>query len=84
MPYMNKEEFSRSIMSLKVAARHFGSQRALAKHLKVTTSTVSQWFHGVRPLPIQRALQLEKLLNGALTAEDFRPDIYKKLGLNCW
>lgn len=52
-----------------------GSQRALAKALGVSLQAVNQWVNGKRRLPPMRALCIQKLTGGRVTAASLRPDL---------
>lgn len=52
-----------------------GGQRALAQELGVTVQTVNQWVHGKRPIPPMRALAMQKLTGGQVTAASLRPEL---------
>jgi DNA-binding transcriptional regulator YdaS (Cro superfamily) len=49
------------------AVKHFGSQAALARTLRITRSAVSQWGDRV---PERQALRLQALTLGQLVADD--------------
>lgn len=51
------------------------TQSALAAKLKVTPAVISQWLTGHRPVPIRRALEIERITNGSVTCEELRPDL---------
>lgn len=51
-----------------------GSQAALARALEVTVQTVSQWISGVRPVPIERCVAIERATNGQVTRQELRPN----------
>lgn len=60
------------------------TQVEFANKLGVTQSTVGFWLHN-KPPTIERAIQIEKLTNGAVRCEDLRPDVdwaYLR-GTNC-
>ena len=58
----------------------YGSQAKLARQLGVSTMTVSKWTRdGVPP---HRALEIEKLTDGAVTRQDLRPDLFGLAALN--
>jgi len=60
---------------LTKAIEHFGTASALAGALGVKPSSVSQWRDGTRPLPLDRAMQIERATSGAVTCEELRPDV---------
>ncbi len=55
-----------------------GSQSALARELGVTHQAVQQWVADGKP-PVRRAIDIEIAVNGAVTREELRPDIYRPL-----
>ena len=62
------------------AIQHYGSQAALARACDVSQMAVSKWTrNGVPP---ERALQIEKLTDGAVTRQDLRPDLFGLAALN--
>lgn len=65
-------------MFKKDVLAHFGSGVAVARALGVTKSAVSQW---KRTVPLQNALHLQLITNGALTVDMAlyqRPDLPSK------
>jgi DNA-binding transcriptional regulator YdaS (Cro superfamily) len=56
-------------MKKRTAISYFGSSTKLAKKLKITKQSISQWGDDVPPL---RAYQIERITNGKLKA-DFSP-----------
>jgi DNA-binding transcriptional regulator YdaS (Cro superfamily) len=60
-------------MPLAKAVDIIGSQAKLALLLGVKPPTVNQWLTGVKPIPIKRCPQIEKLVGGAVRCEDLLP-----------
>lgn len=60
--------------NLDKAIKHFGSKVKMARSLDVSPMVVYQW--SVRKVPVERALQIEKVTNGDIKASDLRPDIF--------
>lgn len=56
------------------ASEHLGGQTALAIAVEVRQPTVSEWARGLRPVPIERCVAIEKVTSGAVTRRDLRPD----------
>jgi DNA-binding transcriptional regulator YdaS (Cro superfamily) len=52
-----------------------GAGAALAKVLKCSPVLISQWANGVRPVPSDRCIEIEKASDGAVTCEELRPDV---------
>lgn len=52
-----------------------GLATELAKKLGIPTTLISQWANGVRQVPAERCLEIEKATLGAVRCEDLRPDI---------
>lgn len=48
---------------------------AMAKAIKVSKPTVSQWCKHKRPIPPTRCPQIEQATRGAVTCEELRPDV---------
>ena len=57
------------------AAQHLGSIAALARALGLSDPTVHQWTTGVRRVPAERCPEIEAITNGAVRAEELRPDV---------
>lgn len=53
-----------------------GGQRQLATALGVTPSAVNQWVTGATRVTAERAAQIEKATNGAVTRNELRPDVF--------
>jgi DNA-binding transcriptional regulator YdaS (Cro superfamily) len=60
---------------IKKAIELAGSQQRLADKIGVTQRSVSTWLHD-RIIPINRAIQIERVTQGTVTREDLRPDIF--------
>ena len=52
-----------------------GGSTTLAGLLGVTPQAMSQWLSGVRPLPAERCLLIERATKGAIKCEQLRPDV---------
>ncbi|MFA7278616.1 MAG: helix-turn-helix domain-containing protein [Sterolibacterium sp.] len=52
-----------------------GGLGALARILKVSSPTVSQWRTGIRRVPAERCPAIERATNGEVTCEELRPDV---------
>ena len=61
--------------SVKEAADLLGGFASLARLIDVSVPTVHQWSTGIRRVPTDRAIQIEAATNGAVRAEDLRPDV---------
>ena len=59
---------------VRKAAILVGSQSALADAIGASPAMVWQWADGRRPVPIERAVQIERATSGAVTRRDLRPD----------
>ncbi|MCG6540203.1 helix-turn-helix domain-containing protein [Pseudomonas sp. KSR10] len=51
---------------MEEATRIVGGKAALASLLRVSPPTVSQWCSGSRPVPAERALQIEEATAGKI------------------
>jgi DNA-binding transcriptional regulator YdaS (Cro superfamily) len=47
----------------------------LARQINVPQASLSQWIHGVRRVPLERCIAIEKATKGAVRCEDLRPEI---------
>lgn len=47
---------------------------ALGRLLKVSQSAVGQWAADDRPVPLDRAVEIEQVLGAQITCEELRPD----------
>lgn len=61
------------IEAMQVACRIAGGKAALAGLLSVQPPTVSQWCSGARPVPAERALQIEAICEGQVSRSDLCP-----------
>lgn len=61
--------------AIRNACEALGSQSALAKALGVTPPTVNQWVTGLRPIPAEQCLLIERATGGKVRCEDLRPDV---------
>jgi len=52
-----------------------GSQTTLAKLIGVAPQSVHQWVAAGKP-PGNRVIEIERLVNGAVTRNELRPDFY--------
>jgi len=51
-----------------------GRASALAKRLEISPVLISQWASGVRKVPLERCVEIEKATERAVTCEELRPD----------
>lgn len=69
--------------SIKTAVLLRGGISALARDLKVTPATVSQWCskdrNQYRPVPIERCVEIERITEGAVTRKDLRPHDWHRI-----
>jgi len=52
----------------------YGRAAALADALGYARPLISQWAHGVRPVPVMAALEIERHTQGAVMRWDLRPN----------
>ncbi len=64
------------LVALKKAIKIAGGQAALARQCGVKTQTVHCWLKRFKRAPTERALQIEKIVNGEVTRHELRPDFY--------
>lgn len=63
-------------MNLKTyTSKQRGNATRLSRDLNVDQSLISLWANGVRPIPAERCLEIEKITEGAVTCEELRPDV---------
>jgi len=67
-----------NINALQKAIKYVGSQKALAKAIGSKQQTVNWWLHKSRKVPPEYVLSIERVVNGAVTRYDLRPDIYPR------
>jgi len=51
-----------------------GRQSGLAKILGIPPQLMYQWARGVRPVPIERCVEIERATDGAVSRRDLRPN----------
>lgn len=61
--------------AVKRAWDALGGSVKFAERLGVSQSAVSMWHTGLRRVPLQACIDIEKLTNGLVTCEDLRPDV---------
>lgn len=57
------------------ACRIVGGASQLARSLRVSPPSVSQWISGRRQVPAERCPAIERATGGAVTCEELRPDV---------
>lgn len=62
--------------AISKAIRLAGSQTQLAKKLNVTPQAVQRWVSSDE-IPLSRVVQIEAALNGEITREELRPDVFR-------
>ena len=65
--------------SIKKACLAVGGLTKLAALLGVRPPTVSQWQSGIRPVPVERCADIERVTAGLVTRKDLRPDDWQKI-----
>jgi DNA-binding transcriptional regulator YdaS (Cro superfamily) len=79
-PMDKKLVWAQSADAVRRACQAAGSITELARKLKVESPTVNGWINGdctarsARLIPLDQAIETERVLNGAVTAEEMRPD----------
>lgn len=59
---------------IQVACKSVGGQASLARAIGVSPAVVNQWVSGVRPVPVERCVAIERATHSAVTRRDLRPD----------
>jgi DNA-binding transcriptional regulator YdaS (Cro superfamily) len=54
-------------------------QSKLARLLGVSPANVNQWVMGIRPVPIERCVAIERATKGLVTRKDLRPDDWESI-----
>lgn len=62
-------------MELHSYLKRRGSCVELAKHLGVRSVMLSQWRYGIKQVPAERCIEIERATSGAVRCEELRPDI---------
>lgn len=52
-----------------------GSGLRMARELKVSPVSVTQWARKIRSVPAEHCPEIERITNGQVTCEDLRPDV---------
>lgn len=52
-----------------------GRAASLGRELDIPSVLISQWANGIRQIPAERCLEIEKITEGAVTCEELRPDV---------
>ena len=62
-----------SLSPIERACYLAGGQSRLARILGIAPPTLNQWIKGIRPIPIERCIQIEKATNRLVTCEELYP-----------
>lgn len=57
------------------ACNMLGGQARMAKALGITGPAIGQWVTGLRQVPLERCVQIQRMTSGAVTMDDMRPDM---------
>ena len=60
--------------AVRSACEIVGSQASLARAISVAPAYVHQWIKGIRPVPANRCVAIEKATKGAVSRKDLRSD----------
>ena len=63
-------------MDLKSYVSERGAQSRLAQQINAQPQLVWQWANGVKPVPADRCISIERASDGAVTCEVLRPDLH--------
>lgn len=61
---------------LQHAADLVGGRAALAERLALTPQAVGHWFTGIRQIPAEQCVAIERITAGKVKRRDLRPDIF--------
>lgn len=61
--------------SILKACAIVGGQSCLARLLGIKPPTINQWAKGIRPVPAERCIDIERITKRAVLCEQLRPDI---------
>lgn len=61
-------------LAIQSACDILGSQSALAKALELAPALIHQWRAGIRPVPVQHCVAIERVTGGAVSRRELRPD----------
>lgn len=67
------------MVEIKRACDLVGGISKMAGLLGISGPTVSQWCTGIRPVPIERCVAIERATDGAVTRRDLRPDDWHEI-----
>lgn len=62
-------------MNLQDYLQRRGAATELARHLGVRSVMLSQWRYGIKQVPAERCIEIEKGTAGAVRCEELRPDL---------
>ena len=63
-------------MDNELIKKIFGTQKEMAKKLKIKQQSVSDWVTGKKKPSVKNAIQIERLSGGLVTRAEIRPDIF--------
>lgn len=66
-------------MKLKDYVAERGATAALARQIGAQPQLMWQWASGVRVVPIERCVPIERATDGAVTRRDLRPDDWHEI-----
>lgn len=61
---------------IKAVVDAAGGMGPFAKHMKIKTSQVHQWTAGLRPVPLEKCIEIERLTEGQVTRYHLRPELF--------
>lgn len=67
------------VMKLSNYLSLHGSQTELARAIGAQPQLIWQWSTGVRKIPIERCVPIERATNGAVTRQDLRPEDWQDI-----
>lgn len=70
-----EREALRRAITLLARGRDGAPATVAARMIGVKRPSLEQWVRGERPLPLDRAMQIERLVVGRVKREELRPDV---------
>ena len=69
----------RGVTAIDKACKAAGGPAKLARALGISSSAVSQWVKGARPVPVDRMAAIERATGGVVTRRELRPEDWAEI-----